>query len=127
VVHGPSEVSFSGHTKSIVTKADGFDYVFEDAPKFDLSVTNGLSVGITISNGYIDADKDNDTSNNTEFEAGENNTPPSPPTAVIHTATPVFTVTPASSDPPVESLSLFVVEYKIADSTMTVTISPKTE
>jgi hypothetical protein len=120
-VHGPSDVSFSGHPKSIVPKADGFDYVFEDAPEIGLIVTNELSVGITISSEYIDTDKNNDTSNDTSFTVNAQTTSTSI-TIVIYTATPVFTVTPSA-----DSTSPFVVEYKIESGTMTVTISPKPE
>jgi hypothetical protein len=120
-VHDPSSVQVvNGHQKSIVTKADGFDYVFEDAPKLDLVVENKLAVNITISSEYID--KANDSIfNDTSFILSEGKTTTDADVniaAVIYTTMPVFTVTSDTLESPI------VVEYQIINNKMTVTIRP---
>jgi hypothetical protein len=121
-VHAPSSFEpVSGHPKSIVVETDGFTYTIEKAPEFKLTVHNNLSEKITISNEYISKGA-SDYATSFDIDANKTtSTSSSAITAFIYTRTPIFTVTPTNPDVSIP----FVVEYKIEDDTMTVTISPK--
>jgi hypothetical protein len=131
-VHAPSSFSFDpelDHPKEVVMKPEGFDYIFENAPKIKLVVYNTLTTtNITISSEYIDANGTGGADNATSFEVDKvidasthTDSSTTYPNAVIYTRTPVFTVT--SDDLPGYD---FQVEYKIENisdtDTMGVTI-----
>jgi hypothetical protein len=97
-VHAPSAVVPDGDPRSVVMRSDGFDYIFEDAA-IKLVVYNTLTETISISNEYIDADTTNTSYNETSVNVDANdNSLTSNANAVIYTANPVFTVTPASGN-----------------------------
>jgi hypothetical protein len=92
----PSSVEYSPvlvHPKAVVMKSEGWDYIFEDAPKYSLKVTNMMNIKVTISNEYINADETPGTDNDTSFTLEIGDSTPTSPQPVIYTANPVFTVT----------------------------------